>query len=203
MSDIPPSILEPVNHIEFKTTIKQTVSQMLMFKTNEYSSIPSNSLLRILTVAAVATLTACAPSSEDTADAVTSYTLNQAEQGAALYNAQCAACHGDDLQGGGAGPALLGSAFSDRWQSQDVHALYQLISTSMPPAGGEALGNVRLSECDCLPAAGQSHRTRRKPPERRDSHTVGGYACQRSGRVFQLPGHDRRAGNRRDGCRRD
>lgn len=115
-----------------------------MFKNNRYSSRTRQYLFHTLSLATTATLIACSPSPEETAgpvDAVTSFTQTQADQGSVLYSEQCAVCHGDDLQGGGAGPALQGQAFADRWQTQDVHALYQLISTSMPPSGGESLSS--------------------------------------------------------------
>ena len=49
---------------------------------------------------------------------------------AAAYREHCASCHASDLTGG-AGPALSGFAFADRWVGKDA-ALYELISKAMP-----------------------------------------------------------------------
>jgi alcohol dehydrogenase (cytochrome c) len=50
--------------------------------------------------------------------------------GAAVYRAHCASCHASDLTGG-AGPALSGFVFADRWVGRNA-ALYELISKAMP-----------------------------------------------------------------------
>ena len=50
--------------------------------------------------------------------------------GAAAYRAHCASCHASDLTGG-AGPALSGFVFADRWVGR-TPALYELISKTMP-----------------------------------------------------------------------
>jgi alcohol dehydrogenase (cytochrome c) len=70
------------------------------------------------------------------------FTSAQAEAGADIYAAQCALCHGDSLQGGGAGPALQGEAFNNRWSGQSMSALIQLINTSMPPGGSSELSTA-------------------------------------------------------------
>ncbi len=77
----------------------------------------------------------------DVADAnsPTTYSVNQANLGSAGYAAYCASCHAADLSGGPAAPALSGEAFVTRWGGQTSSALIQLISTSMPPGGNEAL----------------------------------------------------------------
>jgi alcohol dehydrogenase (cytochrome c) len=49
---------------------------------------------------------------------------------AAAYREHCASCHASDLTGG-AGPALSGFAFADRWVGKNA-ALYELISKAMP-----------------------------------------------------------------------
>jgi alcohol dehydrogenase (cytochrome c) len=51
-------------------------------------------------------------------------------EGAAAYREHCASCHASDLTGG-AGPALSGFAFADRWVGRNA-ALYELISQAMP-----------------------------------------------------------------------
>ena len=54
-----------------------------------------------------------------------------ADDGAALVREHCASCHGETLAGG-AGPALVGAGFTFRWSGKQT-ALYDLISTTMPP----------------------------------------------------------------------
>lgn len=83
---------------------------------------------------------ACLGGSAAHGQTATTFTSAQAEAGAEIYAAQCSLCHGDALQGGGAGPALQGEAFNSRWSGQSMSALIQLINTSMPPGGASGLG---------------------------------------------------------------
>jgi mono/diheme cytochrome c family protein len=61
------------------------------------------------------------------------YTANQAQQGAPIYARQCAACHGDTLDGG-AGPALKGMAFNELASAQHltIKSLLDVTSRTMP-----------------------------------------------------------------------
>jgi mono/diheme cytochrome c family protein len=61
------------------------------------------------------------------------YTADQASQGAAVYQQQCAACHGSSLEGV-AGPALKGPQFKAMAQAQALNAqsLLLVVSQSMP-----------------------------------------------------------------------
>jgi alcohol dehydrogenase (cytochrome c) len=70
---------------------------------------------------------------------VTTYTLEQASQGAVSYEQYCASCHGQALTGASTGPALTGDGFANRWDTQHAGALVQLIASSMPPGGAPAL----------------------------------------------------------------
>jgi PQQ-dependent dehydrogenase (methanol/ethanol family) len=58
-------------------------------------------------------------------------TQSGAENGRAVYAAQCAACHGAALQGG-SGPALSGESFVKKWGGHDVSELRALIASTMP-----------------------------------------------------------------------
>jgi mono/diheme cytochrome c family protein len=60
-------------------------------------------------------------------------TSSQAQQGAAIYAQQCAACHGDTLEGGAA-PALKGTAFNATASAQhlSIKSLLDVISRTMP-----------------------------------------------------------------------
>jgi mono/diheme cytochrome c family protein len=61
------------------------------------------------------------------------FTADQATQGAAVYQAQCAACHGGALEGV-SGPALKGDQFKAMAQAQGLNAksLLDVVSQSMP-----------------------------------------------------------------------
>jgi len=67
------------------------------------------------------------------------YTTAQAETGAELYAANCATCHGAELQGTPLGPLLSGEDFLSRWGTQTPAALISNIQTNMPPGGNENL----------------------------------------------------------------
>jgi mono/diheme cytochrome c family protein len=60
------------------------------------------------------------------------YTVEQAQQGKALYQKQCAMCHGDALEGVGKNAPLAGKAFLDKWTDQTLADLFMKINTTMP-----------------------------------------------------------------------
>ena len=60
------------------------------------------------------------------------YTAEQAKRGEALYKEQCAACHGDNLEGSGPMPPLAGKDFLANWQGKTVGDLFEKTQTSMP-----------------------------------------------------------------------
>jgi len=60
------------------------------------------------------------------------YSDGQAGRGAALYQAGCASCHGDKLQGKGPTPALAGSDFVMNWSGMTIGDLFDKIQSSMP-----------------------------------------------------------------------
>jgi len=70
------------------------------------------------------------------------YTAAQAERGHVVYAAQCAHCHGDNLDGIGAGPMLYSSRFLDRWREDSLRTLYDYIARNMPLDGRPAPGNL-------------------------------------------------------------
>src|SRR5258706_11029629 len=71
------------------------------------------------------------------------YTAAEAAAGKTAYDQRCAACHGDDLKGGGA-PALTGSSFVAAWGARSAADLFQFITAQMPPGGPS------LSDDACL-----------------------------------------------------
>jgi mono/diheme cytochrome c family protein len=60
------------------------------------------------------------------------YTADQAKAGEGVYKEQCAACHGDNLEGSGPMPPLAGKDFLSNWQGKTVGDLFEKTSTSMP-----------------------------------------------------------------------
>ena len=72
-----------------------------------------------------------APEGETEAGGAGWFTEEQANRGSEAYDQHCAHCHGAEL-GGGVGPALAGDTFWDRWEGEAVHALYEVISETMP-----------------------------------------------------------------------
>jgi alcohol dehydrogenase (cytochrome c) len=63
------------------------------------------------------------------------FSATQAEAGLAVYQSNCAVCHGTNLQGSGGVPAVRGGAFASRWRGRSVAELFGYLRTSMPPAG--------------------------------------------------------------------
>lgn len=61
------------------------------------------------------------------------YTDDQAKQGQGYYNAECASCHGDQLNGGEMAPPLAGGDFLSNWNGLTVGDLFERIRASMPP----------------------------------------------------------------------
>ena len=57
---------------------------------------------------------------------------NRRKRGAGLYQAHCAACHGDTLLGGEAAPALVGDTFNSTWEGVTLGDLFDRIRSTMP-----------------------------------------------------------------------
>lgn len=60
------------------------------------------------------------------------YTAEQAKRGAMAYADQCAACHGEKLEGNGAMPPLAGEDFAKMWSGRTVAELFEKTHTTMP-----------------------------------------------------------------------
>jgi len=60
------------------------------------------------------------------------YTAEQAKRGEAVYKEQCAACHGDNLEGSGPMPPLAGKDFLANWGGKPVAEVFDKTQTSMP-----------------------------------------------------------------------
>ncbi len=66
---------------------------------------------------------------------------SQAEDGAAAFASNCAACHGAELEGTTLGPILSGNAFLQRWGTQTPQLLLNNIQANMPPGGNDGISD--------------------------------------------------------------
>src|SRR5712692_6798726 len=74
-------------------------------------------------------LTAQAPQVRSITEGV--YSVGQASRGQQLYKAQCAACHGNAMEGT-SGPPLVGDSFLSNWSAQPLANLVDKIQKTMP-----------------------------------------------------------------------
>ena len=70
------------------------------------------------------------------------FTAAQATAGDKVYTANCQSCHGNKLQGG-AGPALAGKAFLQKWSSHKLDDLYYIIHSQMPLSAPGSLSDTQ------------------------------------------------------------
>jgi mono/diheme cytochrome c family protein len=62
------------------------------------------------------------------------YSPEQVARGKKSYAAECADCHGDELEGDGKkSPPLKGEEFFKAWKNKSVHRLIDLTRRTMPP----------------------------------------------------------------------
>jgi mono/diheme cytochrome c family protein len=87
---------------------------------------------RILLLALPALALTAAPSQQPGASTARgAYTEAQAAEGATLYKAACAMCHGDNMMGTFEVPSLTGR-FVAHWSNGSVGALFDYVSNAMP-----------------------------------------------------------------------
>jgi len=60
------------------------------------------------------------------------YTDDQAKRGEAVAGKSCVSCHGPELAGGEAGPALVGLEFLGNWNALSLADLYDRVHATMP-----------------------------------------------------------------------
>jgi mono/diheme cytochrome c family protein len=60
------------------------------------------------------------------------YTDEQAKRGEVVSNKLCTSCHGPELTGGEAGPALVGLEFVSNWNKLTVADFYDRVHATMP-----------------------------------------------------------------------
>jgi hypothetical protein len=66
----------------------------------------------------------------------------QAQSGRAIYNRNCAGCHGVNFEGSGDAPSLAGGTFMLKWGPKMVSELFGEILQTMPPANPGSLGEL-------------------------------------------------------------
>jgi mono/diheme cytochrome c family protein len=74
------------------------------------------------------------------------YTADQAKRGEGVYKEQCAACHGDKLEGSGPMPPLSGTDFSKNWGGKPVADLFEKTQTSMPATAPGSLSPQQTAD---------------------------------------------------------
>ncbi|WP_181392066.1 c-type cytochrome [Deinococcus irradiatisoli] len=85
------------------------------------------SLTGLLLTATLVANAATAPASYTKAP----FTKDQATAGAKIYKANCAMCHGDKLNNGGA-PKLAGDVFLKKWGSNSLDDFHYIMHSTMP-----------------------------------------------------------------------
>jgi mono/diheme cytochrome c family protein len=61
------------------------------------------------------------------------FTLEQAERGERVYQAECASCHAPDMEGGPVARGLSGLTFRYQWADRPLAALFDVMREKMPP----------------------------------------------------------------------
>ncbi len=74
------------------------------------------------------------------------FTQEQSERGQAVFSQNCAQCHGGQLDGN---PPLSGPTFAATWDGQQVRALFEVISQTMPQ---DAPGSLEREEYEDVTA---------------------------------------------------
>ena len=83
-----------------------------------------------------------APTSTAIPTAMTSAFSDQAALGAGKFAANCAACHGVNLEGTTLGQLLSGRPFLQRWGDRTPSLLFSNIKANMPPGGNEGISDA-------------------------------------------------------------
>jgi mono/diheme cytochrome c family protein len=104
-------------------------------------------MVSVLTCGAVAialSATMIAQATKSVSEGV--YTAEQAKRGEAVYKEQCAACHGDNLEGSGPMPALSGPDFVKSWKGKTVADLFDKTHSSMPATAPGSLTEKQTAD---------------------------------------------------------
>ena len=105
-------------------------------------------IVSVLTSGAVAVVVLTATTIAQTPKSVSEgvYTAEQAKRGEGIYKEQCAACHGDNLEGSGPMPALAGPDFAKAWKGKTAADLFDKIHSSMPATAPGSLTEKQTAD---------------------------------------------------------
>src|SRR5690606_31907780 len=73
-------------------------------------------------------------------------TASQVSSGSSLYQSNCAACHGSDLNGDVNTPPLTTDFFMGYWTGKTVSELYGYAANNMPPGNAGALSTQQYMD---------------------------------------------------------
>ena len=107
-------------------------------------AILSAAFVAIVFVPFVARVSAVAQAPPTIWDGV--YTDEQAKRGEPTYQTFCGSCHGDQLLGQEAAPALVGDAFNANWEGTTMGDLFNRIRTTMPLNQPGALSRAQTAD---------------------------------------------------------
>jgi S-disulfanyl-L-cysteine oxidoreductase SoxD len=74
------------------------------------------------------------------------YTEEQAKRGEAVYQKECAACHGAELTGGESAPPLTGGVFQANWNGLTLGDLFDRIRKTMPLSKPNSLARQQVAD---------------------------------------------------------
>ena len=74
------------------------------------------------------------------------YTEEQSKRGQAVYQKECASCHGPELTGGESAPALTGIGFLSNWNGLTVGDLFERMRVSMPQDNPSRLSRAQHTD---------------------------------------------------------
>jgi mono/diheme cytochrome c family protein len=74
------------------------------------------------------------------------YTEEQEQRGLDIYEENCLACHGPQLEGGEMAPGLADGAFKANWNGLTVGDLYNRIRETMPPDRPGSIGRQEIAD---------------------------------------------------------
>jgi mono/diheme cytochrome c family protein len=74
------------------------------------------------------------------------FSEEQIARGTTVYTEQCAACHGDYLEGSGPMPALAGPDFLNNWKGRTVGELFEKTLTTMPASAPGTMSEAQTAD---------------------------------------------------------
>jgi mono/diheme cytochrome c family protein len=74
------------------------------------------------------------------------FSEEQIARGTTVYLEQCAACHGDYLEGSGPMPALAGPDFLSNWKGRTVGELFEKTLTTMPASAPGTMTEAQTAD---------------------------------------------------------